>query len=190
MKKTVLLGILVSLAVVATAFLLIRHRIPYLTTRQAAARANQSVSSAGAPDADLRDEELWEQTPEYEIVTNALRRIALAGDAWDNLTPDEVEMLIEYMHSPHYDARIQAVIATGGKYPATVRDKLLPHVLGLLSDPVSGVRFWAATALGGMGDKSAIPFLQPLLNDNRPVVAKAAQRAILRLQGKETLPGK
>ena len=183
MKKAVLLGVLVSLAVVATAFLLIRHRIPYLTTRQTAARS-------GTPDADWRDEKLWEQTPEFEIVTNELYRIALAGDAWDNLTSDEVETLIVNMHSPHYEARIMAVIAAQGPYPDPVRDKLMPHVLGLLSDPVSTVRICAANGLGHLGDKSVIPYLYPLLKDPSDVVARVAQRTISRLQEKETAPGK
>jgi len=192
MKNIVLLGVLVSLAAVATAFLLIRHRRASLTPRQTASFSNrkQSVPPTGVPDADLRDEELWEKTPEYKTMMDETGRIAKAGDAWDNLTSNDVELLIEYMHSPHYEARIQAVILTGGKYPAPVRSRLMPHVLGLLSDPVSGVRCWAATALGGMGDKSAIPFLNPLLNDHRPVVAKAAQRAISKLQENEAAPGK
>ena len=184
MKKAVLLGVLVSLAVVATVFLLIRHRIPHLTTRQTAARA-------GTPDADWRDEKLWEQTPEFEIVTNELYRIALAGDAWDNLTSDEVETLIVNMHSPHYEARIMAVIAAQGPYPDPVRSRLIPHVLGLLSDPVSGVRLFAANSLGHLGDKSVVPYLKPLLKDPSPTVARVARRTISRLQSqKETVPGK
>ena len=191
MKKPVLLGVLVSLAVVATAFLLIRHRVMPLPTRQTAVRAKQSAPCSGTPDADLRDEELWEQTPEYEIVTNELYRIALAGDAWDNLTPDEVEALIQNMHSPHFQAREDAVIAAGGKYPAPVRAKLLPHVIGLLSDPVPGVRIFAAASLRRTGDKSVIPFLYPLLNDSSPSVARVAQNAILKLESqKETVPEK
>ncbi len=182
MKKAVLLGVLVSLAVVATAFLLIRHRIPYLTTRQTAAHA-------GTPDADWRDAKLWSMTPEYKVVMDELHQIGQAGDAWDNLTSDEVEALIVNIHSPHYEARALAAIFSGGKYPAPVRAKLLPHVLGLLSDPVSDVRFWAADALGSMGDKSVIPRLKPLLKD-RPAVAKVAQKAILKLQGEETAPEK
>ena len=184
MKKIVWLVVLVSLAAIATAFVLIHHRAV------SHSKVKELEPLTGVPKADWKDAILWRKAGEYRAVENELKLIAKFTDAWDNLTSNQVDVLIYYMHSPHYDARIQAVIATGGKYPATVRDKLRPPVLGLLSDPVSGVRFWAATALGGMGDKSAIPFLQPLLNDNRPVVAKAAQRAILRLQGKETLPGK
>jgi HEAT repeat protein len=42
-----------------------------------------------------------------------------------------------------------------------------------------------------MGDKSVIPSLQPLLKDPIPLVARAAQEAISKLQNqKETVPGK
>ncbi len=191
MKKIVWLVVLASLAVVATAYLFIRHRIPYLTTHRAVARVKQSSPVPGMPDADWRDEKLWEQTPEYKAVTDEIERISKAGDAWDNLTSNEVEVLILNMHNPHYFARMMAVTAAGGdKYSASVKHELLPHVIGLLSDPVSHVRLWAADTLGRVGDKSVIPYLYPLLNDDRQVVRDAAQKAIHRLQGKEVVPGK
>jgi hypothetical protein len=195
MKKGVLLGVLVLMVVAATAFLLIRHRIPSSTTRQIAAKAKQEASRSSpdpdVPDADWRDEKLWEQTPEYAAVTKELEQIARYGGALENLTPDQVEVLIEYMHSPHYEARIQAVLAAKGwEYTAAVKSKLLPHVIGLLSDPVPEVRFWTTVTLRSIGDKDTIPFLYPLLHDESLLVRIGAQRAISKLQAEETAPGK
>jgi HEAT repeat protein len=47
---------------------------------------------------------------------------------------------------------------------------------------------WAANSLMLMRDKSVIPDLEPLLNDDRPEVARTAKEAISKLQQKETAP--
>ena len=191
MKKGVLLGVLVSLAVVGTAFLLVRQRVLPLITRQTAARAKQSAPLSGIPDADWRDRNKWRSTPEYKTVMDELFGIAQAADARGGPTADETEVLINYMYSPHYDARVTAAIVAGSARFDPARSVLIPHVLGLLSDPVSEVRLWAASSLGSMGDKSMIPFLNPLLNDPSPPVVHVTQRAISRLQSqKENVPGK
>ena len=185
MKKIVWLVVLVSLAAIATAFVLIHHRAV------SHSKVKELEPLTGVPKADWKDAILWRKAGEYRAVENELKLIGREADAWDNLTSNQVDVLIYYMHSPHYEAREMAVILAGGKYPDPVRAVLVPHVLGLLSDQVEGVRFWAASSLGRMGDKKMIPFLQPLLKDARPGVARCAQRAILRLQeGKETVTGK
>ena len=135
MKKAVLLGVLVSLAVVATAFLLIRHRIPYLTTRQ-------TTAHAGTPDADWRDNDLWRKTPEYKVVQDKLKAIATAADVRGFPTADEVEVLIEYIHSPHYETRETALIVAGSARSDPARAMLIPSRLrsfvrsGLVRAPV------------------------------------------------------
>jgi hypothetical protein len=194
MKKAVLLGVLlgvlISLVVTATAFWIVRQRAQSSTASQAAARARQSGPPAGIPETDWIDSAVWETTLEYVGVTNELLRIAKAGDERKNLTSNEVDTLIKCMHSPHYKARQLAVIAAGGQYPGPVSAKLRPHVLGLLSDPVMGVRLFAVASLETIGDKDTIPFLNQLLNDPSPAVVKFAQKAILKLQQQETPPGK
>ena len=181
MKKGVLLGVLVLLVGAATVF---------LTTHWAVVRAKQAERKDGVPEADRHDEKLWKKTPEFKTVTDELVRIAYAAEARGTPTPDEIELLIKYMHSPHYGVRMLAVtVATEGRFDPA-RSILIPHVLGLLSDPVSAVRVCAAGTLGRIGDKSLIPFLYPLLKDARPPVAETAQRAILKLQGEETAPEK
>jgi HEAT repeat protein len=64
---------------------------------------------------------------------------------------------------------------------------LLPYVVNRSGDPFWRVRMWAANTLGRIGDDSTIPLLESLLND-RPEVAKVAQRAISNLQQKDTVP--
>jgi hypothetical protein len=192
MKKAVLLGVLlgvlISLVVIPTAFWIVRQRTQPLPIRQTVAQTQQLTPPAGIPEADWRDDGVWHTTPEYADVTNELLRIAKACDAFNNLTSNEVETLIENMHSPHYQARQLAVIAARGPYPGPVSAKLLPHVLGLLSDPVAGVRLFAVSSLEKLGSKDTIPFLNPLLNDSSPVVVKVAQRVISNLQQKEEPP--
>jgi hypothetical protein len=197
MKKGVLLGVLVLMVVAATAFVLIRHRIRHLTPRWTAAQAKQSARSElsspepGIPYADWRDNKSWRKTPEYKVVRDEIMGIADAGDAQEGyLTADQVEVLIKYMHSPHFFARAMAAVVAGEGRSDPARSALIPHLVGLLSDPVSSVRLDAAGALGSMGDKSVIPFLYPLLNDDRPPVVETAQRAISKLQAEETAPGK
>ena len=177
MKKSVLLAVLIPLAIVSSVLWLIAwhskvHSRPW--------------ERSGVPEADWKDDRAWRSTPEYKAVMNELMVVANAADARGGPTADEVEVLINYMNSPHSFAREMAVIAAETARSDPARSLLMPRVLALLSDPVSFVRLSAAGSLERMGDKNAIPFLHPLLNDNHPVVAKAAQRAILKLQEKET----
>jgi HEAT repeat protein len=139
----------------------------------------------GTPEAAWRDEQLWERTSDYRITMKMLRDILANGDALHNLTDQEVDVLIANMRSPYYEARTTAVIGCGDdQYPKAVKAKLLPHILTLLHDPDSGVRMFAASSLGRMGDKSVIPPLQAMKNDSRPVVASVAREAVAKLEEK------
>lgn len=138
-------------------------------------------------DADIEKEDaLWKETPEYVAFKEKLQPIINAAETHPYFTSNEVAVLITYMQNPHPRARGEAVaLAMGSSDP----DKpiVLPYVLSLLSDPVWRVRRAAANTLGEIGDNSMIPYLEPLLND-RPEVAKVAQRVISTLQQKETVP--
>ena len=171
-----MIGALLCLAVAATAFLLIRQ-------------AKQPAPHAGIPDADWKDEKSWKSTPEYKTVMDELIGMAQDVDAQRGPTAGEAAVLIQDMHSPHYKTREMAAIVAGSASSDPARSVLISHVLSLLSDPVSLVRMSAANSLGRMGDKSVIPYLEPLLKD-RPAVAKIAQQAILKLQEEGTVPGK
>jgi hypothetical protein len=151
---------------------------------------------AAIPDDDEKDDELWRSTREYKAFEDELARFLAAAEARQAqsehaeayLTSNEVTFVVTHMQSPHYYARWKAVIAAGGIWNSDpARSTLLPYVVSLLSDPVLRVRRMAADTLGEIGDKSMIPYLEPLLND-RPEVAKLAQRAISTLQQKDTGP--
>ena len=138
---------------------------------------------AGIPAADQKDDELWRKTPEAQAAWNeikwTIRAVEFDGKP---LTTNQAAVLIDYMQSPHYFVRWKAVIAAQlGRSDAT-KSMLLPHVIGLLSDPVYIVRMYAADALGKIGDKSMIPFLEPLLDDHNPDVATVALESIKRLE--------
>jgi hypothetical protein len=156
-------------------------------------RALSAIPRGPIPDADRKDDELWRKTPEATAVWDEIVGILVAAEAREtrgenpSLTTNEVEILIAYMQSPHYFVRWKAVIGAGRGFSDPAKSMLLPHVISLLSDPVYIVRFWAADTLGAIGDTGMIPYLEPLLNDH-PEVAGVAQRAISKLQQKETVP--
>jgi hypothetical protein len=197
MKKIVWLGVLVSLAVVATAFLVFHRRAAHLTTAQAASPGTQwSIddqwrSMAGIPGADKKNYVAYKKTREFQAEQAKMMKIYAAVEARGGPTADEAEAVINYMRSPYYGIRRIGAVIAGYAHFEPARSVLLPHVVGLLSDRASVVRLWATDSLGRMGDKSVIPSLQPLLKDPIPLVARAAQEAISKLQNqKETVPGK
>ena len=194
MKKIVWLGVLVSLAVVATAFLVLNRRAAPLTSAPAASSdgelywfGTQWQSMGGIPDADLK---LAKEARPDKALKAEIFKILHAVEARGGPTADEAEVLINYMHSPYYGVRRVGALIAGYARFEPARSVLLPHVVGLLSDRASVVRLFAADSLGKMGDKSVIPSLKPLLKDPIPLVARAAQVAISKLQNqKETVPG-
>jgi hypothetical protein len=157
---------------------------------QAEAKPTSEEPPAEVPDADIEKEDaLWKETPEYKAFEDELQRIfdtAEARGANSPFTSNEVAALITYMQNPHPRARGEAVALAMGS-SESAKPMVLPYVLSLLSDPVWRVRRQAASTLGEIGDKSMIPYLEPLLND-RPEVARPTQRAISRLQQKDTSP--
>jgi HEAT repeat protein len=60
------------------------------------------------------------------------------------------------------DVRAYAAEALGHMAPQTPRDEALAALLRALTDPAPEIRFWAAFALGNLGDERAIPALQQL----------------------------
>lgn len=60
------------------------------------------------------------------------------------------------------DVRAYAAEALGHMAPQTPHDEALAALLRALTDPAPEVRFWAAFALGNLGDERAIPALQQL----------------------------
>jgi HEAT repeat protein len=60
------------------------------------------------------------------------------------------------------DVRAHAAEALGHIAPQTGHDEALAALLHALTDPEPEIRFWAAFALGNLGDERAIPALQRL----------------------------
>ncbi len=145
------------------------------------------MAPATTSDSEIeKEDELWQKTSEYKAFKEKLQPIIAAAETHAYFASNEVAVLITYMENPHPRARGEAVaLAMGSSDPD--RPIVLPYVLSLLSDPVWRVRRAAANTLGEIGDKDLIPYLEPLLND-RPEVAKVAQRAISKLHQKSTVP--
>jgi len=145
-------------------------------------------------DAEIEKEDtLWKDTPEYKAVEDDIERIYDAAGARQArgegtyLSSNETATVIVLMQNPYFRARAKAVIAAAIGTSEPARSTLLPHVIGLLSDPVWRVRRMAADTLGEIGDRSMIPLLEPLLSD-RPEVAKLAQRAISKIEQRNPTP--
>ena len=187
MKKRVLWISVVLLALIATALWLGSRR----RVRPSFPMPPLVRPEADVPVADRKDDELWRKTPEAQAAWNEIRwTTRIVEFDGKPLTTNQAAVLIVYMQSPHYFARWKAVIAAGTARSDPARSMLLPHVISLLSDPVYIVRIYAADALEFIGDKSTIPFLEPLLDDHNPAVASTALEAIKKLQQKEAVPGK
>ncbi len=198
--------VLLSLAVVAIWLSRQRtasptHESPAATQqmdiKQAPERPSTPPNDSQKDDGLWKRDEAWKATPECKafdaeltgILTNLEARQAQGQNAYSYLTSNEVAFVITYMQSSHPYERAKAVAAAGGIWSSDpAKPELLPYVARLLSDPVWQVRMWAANSLMLMRDKSVIPDLEPLLNDDRPEVARTAKEAISKLQQKETAP--
>lgn len=75
--------------------------------------------------------------------------------------PDEVQRLIEALHSDDDEVRVAAAVALG----KTGHIRATPDLIQALSDENRQVRMEAAAALGSIGDPSAVPALIEALDD-------------------------
>jgi HEAT repeat protein len=86
----------------------------------------------------------------------------------DHATPALVNALND--RAEDTDVRVYAAEALGHLQPETGRDEALAALLHALTDREPEVRFWAAFALGNLGDERAIPALQRLAERDSEVV--------------------
>ena len=193
MKKCVLRISVVLLALVATVVWLGcgRRNVTKQTASRISSQPGNKLSfpmppvstNPDIPDADRKDDVLWRKTPEAQASWNEIMGTITAVEAGGKpLTINQAEALIAYMQSPHYFARWKAVIAAGTARSGPAKSMLLPYVINLLTDPVPIVRLYAADALSFIGDKSTIPALKTLLDDQDPGVARVALESIKRLE--------
>ena len=183
MKKRVLWISVVLLVLVATALFWLSFRLSFRWKARPSFAMPPITQDAGIPDADQKDDKLWRKTAEAQAAWNEIKwTIGAVEFDGKPLTTNQAAALIDYMQSPHYFVRWKAVIAAGTARSDPVKSMLLPHVISLLSDPVYKVRMYAADALSFIGDKSTIPFLEPLVDDHNPDVATVALESIKRLE--------
>ncbi len=139
----------------------------------------------GVPEPDRKDDELWRKTPEAKAAWDEIMGTSVAVERGGKpLTTNQATVLIAYMQSPHYFARWKAVIAAGTARSDATKSMLEPHIINLLTDRVYIVRMYAADSLEMIGDTSAIPHLEPLLDD-RWEVADVVKKAIFKLSHPE-----
>lgn len=93
---------------------------------------------------------------------------ALGFLADDHATPALVRALND--RTEDTEVRVYAAEALGHLQPEKGHDEALAALLHALTDREPGVRFWAAFALGNLGDERAIPALQRLAERDSTVV--------------------
>jgi hypothetical protein len=92
-----------------------------------------------------------------EPLRSALRRAVAA-----TLREGDVPRLVEALRSPAAETRALAVATL----PAAAAEEALAHVPALLSDPSAAVKLTAARALANLGQRSALPVLVQLLDED------------------------
>jgi HEAT repeat protein len=93
---------------------------------------------------------------------------ALGFLADDRATPALVRALSD--RTEDTDVRVYAAEALGHLQPENGHDEALAALLHALTDREPEIRFWAAFALGNLGDERAIPALQRLAERDSEVV--------------------
>jgi HEAT repeat protein len=202
MKKRMLLLVVASMALVAAGILIVHRRqsagqagqantgnvttqaVSEAAPQEEAAPESPDAAGSGIPTADWEDYKRSKDTSEYKATFSELVELEKRAEARGNLTTNEAATLIAYMQSPHYNVRSAALIGAALGHADPAKSMVMPYVVKLLHDRVSLTRMWAAHAMGILGDKADIPYLEPLVNDKSEHVAKHARMAISKLQQK------
>jgi HEAT repeat protein len=140
--------------------------------------AEQALSQyrgAGAPAVSDLAALLRDRNQTAEIRWNAARTIGKIG-------PDAagaVDALIECLGDSEWKVREHCAEAIGELGAGAAEDGV-PALTHCLSDPVSRVRRDAVRSLGhfGLAAKTAVPQIEPLLNDDEEIVREAAKTAL------------
>jgi HEAT repeat protein len=85
-----------------------------------------------------------------------------------------VDALIEALHDPDHEVRLEAVSALGG----IVDDRAVGPLIGALTDSDNTVRLFAASSLGFIGKPQAVEPLLLLLKEPDPEMCRAAAKAL------------
>jgi HEAT repeat protein len=111
---------------------------------------------------------------------------ALAGERGDSVLLAGTFAAVLLSHAP-IDPLIEALLQP--RVHDRVREYLIEiapgHVSAFarqLQDPDARLRGQVVDILGLSGDRAALPLVEPLMNDQNPVVALAAERAVARLR--------
>jgi hypothetical protein len=154
-----------------------------LAQGEPSAAVPQDFRAAGVEQADWQDHLSWMRSPEFATFTNDIVTIAQHIAQNGASATNELQKLVEYLHSPHFFVR-----TTTAKYAGVVtfepaKSMVRAHVEALLDDKISLVRMAAVHTLGKIGNENTIGKLERLQSD-RPEVAALAKTAILELRQK------
>lgn len=101
------------------------------------------------------------------------------------IDPIAIPGLLRALENPKAEIRGQAVSALSVQDPAKVPSKPIRYCL---LDPNAQVRAVACTAIGAIGDRSAIPAIRRRLLDTDAEVRARAMQALVKLDGARALP--
>jgi HEAT repeat protein len=136
----------------------LRDRNPGLRSAAARALGEVNADAAAPPLIGL----LLEDTA-IEVRVSAAYALGLLGD------PQAIEPLIQKLDDQTEDARVRG---TAAEALGDLRDPagVMP-LIAALNDPSAEVRFWAAFAVGQLGDPRALPQLERLAASDQAVLA-------------------
>lgn len=143
--------------------------------------SEEALLQAGTPEAD----KLWKEfrrTAEFAEKVKAIPKLIAAAERRGDLAQEEIDRLIVMMHHWDWGWRAEAAMLSMLATSESTRRQLVPHILPLLEDPHPRVRFDACRSLGKIGDREAIPLLEPRTTDPERKVRDAAAEAIQSLQ--------
>jgi HEAT repeat protein len=112
-------------------------------------------------------------------LVNGLAVFFLLATAGGGVPASDVSSLVEALHSPNSQERLQAIDSLGllGNRAA----EAVPALVGLLKDPTPAVRAHVVHALGEIADPSSAAAVAQALADSDPLVRREAVVAVYRL---------
>jgi hypothetical protein len=129
----------------------------------------------------------WRNSQEFSEITNEFATISSSARQRGDLLPEEANRLRFYIKHHDWGTRVYAlVLAADLAQSETIRQILLPDILYALEDKSPHVRRAAVYALGRIGNAEIVPILEASLLDPEPAVQKTAEKAIEKLQQKNS----
>jgi HEAT repeat protein len=122
---------------------------------------------------------------QIELASVQLRELAergpVEGGTAQEAFPPKITGLLRQLQSDDQDSRLDALEKLSGQND----DRLIPHLIPLLTDPYEFNRFYAAKTMGDWRAKLAVPHLIEALLDEISFVRQAAAQSLRQVTGQK-----